>query len=131
VLLGAGLSLYQFYGAPGGVGEARRAGLLESLQKHHHYLGDKFLVAFPTGSDRVIDLWELSLELSKRLISIFLPDENGHRPVHGASPDVDLQAHPLFYEYFHGDTGAGLGASHQTGWTALVAKMVDQVNLSR
>ena len=105
--------------------------ILESLQKHHHYLGDQYLVAFPTGSDRVINLWELSQELSKRLISIFLPDAEGKRPVHGASTDVDLQAHPLFYEYFHGDTGAGLGASHQTGWTALVAKMVDQVNLSR
>jgi len=104
--------------------------MIESLQKYHHYYGDDLPVELPTGSGRDATLWDAAAELSRRLIRIFEPDADGRRPVHG---DVDLfQTDALwrdaipFYEYFHGDTGAGLGASHQTGWTALVAKLIQQ-----
>ena len=105
--------------------------LIESLQKFHYYLGDEYRVEFPTGSGKMLTLWECSMELSRRLIALFQRDGNGRRPFNG---DVDLfQNDPhwrdllLFHEYFHGDNGTGLGASHQTGWTALVAKMIQQV----
>ena len=104
--------------------------LVEALQKFHHYFGDDFRVECPTGSGRMMTLWEVAQEISRRLSRIFLDDANGRRPVFGA---VELfQADPLwhdlipFHEYFHGDTGAGVGASHQTGWTALVAKLLIQ-----
>jgi hypothetical protein len=104
--------------------------LVEALQKFHHYFGDSYRVECPTGSGRMLTLWEVACEISRRLTRIFLNDTEGRRPVFG---DVDLfQRDPLwhdlipFYEYFHGDTGAGLGASHQTGWTALVAKLLQQ-----
>ncbi len=104
--------------------------LIESLQKFHHYLGDDFKVEFPTGSGQMLNLWDVSAELSRRLSRIFLKDENGQRPFNG---DVDkFQNDPhwkdyiLFYEYFHGDTARGVGASHQTGWTGLVAKLLQQ-----
>ncbi|HEY4139498.1 MAG TPA: glucosidase, partial [Casimicrobiaceae bacterium] len=75
-------------------------------------------------------LWDVATELSLRLIKIFLKDESGRRPVHGRSEKFQTDPHwrdlILFYEYFHGDTGAGLGASHQTGWTAVVAKLIQQ-----
>lgn len=104
--------------------------LIESLQKFHHYLGDGFRVEFPTGSGRELTLWEISIELSRRMSQIFLPDENGHRPVHNGDPRYAEDPHwrdlVLFYEYFHGDTGRGVGASHQTGWTGLVAKLLQQ-----
>ena len=103
--------------------------IVESLQQFHHYYGDDFTVECPTGSGRFLTLDEIATELSARLASIFLLDEEGRRPVHG---DVALfQTDPRwrdyvpFYEYFHGDTGRGVGASHQTGWTALVAKLLD------
>lgn len=105
--------------------------LIESLQKFHYYLGDDYKVEFPTGSGRMLTLWECSLELARRLLGLFRADENGRRPFLG--DDVTFQTSPywkdqiLFHEFFHGDTGEGLGASHQTGWTALVAKMVDQL----
>ncbi len=104
--------------------------MIESLQKFHHYYGDDFRVECPTGSGQQMSLWEVSAELSRSLTHIFLRDENGRRPVHGASEK--FQNDPLwrdlilFYEYFHGDTGAGLGASHQTGWTGLVSKLLEQ-----
>jgi len=104
--------------------------MIESLQKFHHYYGDDFRVEYPTGSGRQMSLWEVSAELSRSLTHIFLRDESGRRPVHGA--DETFQTDPLwrdlilFYEYFHGDTGAGLGASHQTGWTGLVSKLLEQ-----
>ena len=108
--------------------------LIESLQKFHHYLGDDYRVEFPTGSGRELTLWEISLELSRRLGSIFLPDEKGHRPVHQGDPRYAEDPHwrdlVLFYEYFHGDTGRGVGASHQTGWTGLVAKLMQQTSTS-
>jgi hypothetical protein len=104
--------------------------LIESLQKFHRYLGPDFQVECPTGSGRMMTLWEVAAELSRRLSRIFLRDENGRRPVHGASEPFRSDPHwrdlVLFYEYFHGDNGTGLGASHQTGWTGLVAKLIQQ-----
>ncbi|MFN8059152.1 MAG: hypothetical protein U0Q12_08290 [Vicinamibacterales bacterium] len=104
--------------------------LIESLQKFHWYLGDEFKVECPTGSGRMLTLWEVAAELSKRLARIFLTNDEGARPVHGANDVYRADEHwkdlVLFYEYFHGDTGAGVGASHQTGWTALVAKLLQQ-----
>jgi hypothetical protein len=104
--------------------------LVESLQKFHHYLGDDFKVECPTGSGQTMTLWEVAAELSRRMTRIFLKDGDGRRPVHGANDlyanDPHWQDLALFYEYFHGDTGAGLGASHQTGWTGLVAKLLQQ-----
>jgi hypothetical protein len=104
--------------------------LIESLQKFHYYLGDDYVVDFPTGAGERMNLWDVGAELSRRLISIFLPDGSGLRPVNGGNTRFDTdpwwREHVSFHEYFHGDTGAGLGASHQTGWTALVAKMIRQ-----
>jgi hypothetical protein len=104
--------------------------LIESLQRFHHYLGDEYRVEFPTGSGRMLNLWEVSAELSRRLTRIFLRGDDGRRPVYGSAEKLQQDPHwrdlILFYEYFHGDTGAGLGASHQTGWTALVAKLLQQ-----
>jgi glycogen debranching enzyme len=104
--------------------------LIESLQRFHHYLGDHWLVECPTGSGQMMNLWEVSEELSRRLNRLFLRDEEGKRPVYGAEAlfqtDPHWRDYILFYEYFHGDDGAGLGASHQTGWTALVAKLLEQ-----
>jgi hypothetical protein len=104
--------------------------LVESLQKYHHFLGDTFKVELPTGSGTRATLDEVATELSRRLVSLFLRDAHGRRPAFGG--DERLQNDPhfrdllLFHEYFHGDDGRGLGASHQTGWTALVAKLIQQ-----
>jgi hypothetical protein len=104
--------------------------MIESLQKFHHYYGDGFRVECPSGSGQQMSLWDVSAEISCSLTHIFLRDENGRRPVYGSLEK--FQNDPwwrdliLFYEYFHGDTGAGLGASHQTGWTGLVAKLLEQ-----
>jgi hypothetical protein len=104
--------------------------LIESLQKFHHYLGDDFKIECPTGSGNWLTLWEVASELSQRLIRIFLKNSGGQRPVYGATDkfqnDPDWRDLILFYEYFHGDNGAGIGASHQTGWTGLVAKLIQQ-----
>jgi hypothetical protein len=104
--------------------------LIESLQKFHHFYGDALTVPFPTGSDRHLDLWDVAAEISRRLTRIFLRDADGRRPVHGGAEKFQTDPHwrdlLLFYEYFHGDNGAGIGASHQTGWTALVAKLLQQ-----
>jgi hypothetical protein len=104
--------------------------LIESLQKFHHYLGDDFKVEYPTGSGRWLSLWEVAAELSQRLSAIFLRNDDGRRPVHGGHAKFQHDPHwrelILFYEYFHGDNGAGIGASHQTGWTGLVAKLLQQ-----
>jgi hypothetical protein len=104
--------------------------LIESLQKFHHYLGDDFKVECPTGSGRMMNLWEVATEISTRLTRLFLRNEAGHRPVLGANAAIQADPHwrdlVPFHEYFHGDTGAGVGASHQTGWTALVAKLLQQ-----
>ena len=104
--------------------------MIESLQKFHHYYGDEFRVDCPSGSGQQMSLWDVSAEISRSLTHIFLRDNNGRRPVYGSLEK--FQNDPwwrdliLFYEYFHGDTGAGLGASHQTGWTGLVAKLLEQ-----
>jgi hypothetical protein len=104
--------------------------LIESLQKFHHYLGDEFKVECPTGSGCCMTLWEVAAELSRRLTRPFLRDENEERPVHrGISlyrDDPHWRDLVLFYEYFHGDNGQGVGASHQTGWTGIVAKLLQQ-----
>jgi len=104
--------------------------MIESLQKFHHYYGDEFRVECPTGSGQKMSLWDVSAEISRSLTHIFLRDPNGRRPVFGASDkfqdDPLWRDFILFYEYFHGDTGAGLGASHQTGWTGLVSKLLEQ-----
>jgi hypothetical protein len=102
--------------------------IIESLQKFHHYLGEDFKVECPTGSGRTMTLAQVADEISRRLSRIFLRDGDGRRPVHGAAEKFQTDPHwrdlALFYEYFHGDNGAGIGASHQTGWTGLVAKLL-------
>ncbi|MBA5867742.1 MAG: glucosidase [Nitrospira sp. CR1.3] len=104
--------------------------LIESLQKFHYYLGDQFKVEYPTGSGSQHTLWEVAGELSRRLTRIFLKDQEGRRPVFGGMDlfqrDQHWRDNVLFYEYFHGDNGAGVGAAHQTGWTGLVAKLIQQ-----
>jgi hypothetical protein len=102
--------------------------LIESLQKFHHYYSDDFKVECPTGSGRFLSLAEVAEELSRRMSRIFLRDESGRRPVFGDYQKVQSDPHfrdlVLFHEYFHGDTGRGVGASHQTGWTGLIAKLL-------
>ena len=105
--------------------------IIESLQKFDHYYGDDFKVEFPTGSERMLTLWEVSQELEKRLTNIFLTDKEGRRAVFGNDEKFQTDEHfkdyPLFYEYFNGDNGKGLGASHQTGWTGLIGKILKQI----
>jgi hypothetical protein len=104
--------------------------LIEALQRFYHFYGDELTVPFPTGADRRLNLWQVATELSRRLTRIFLRDDHGRRPVFGGAERFQRDPHwrdlILFYEYFHGDDGAGIGASHQTGWTALVAKLLQQ-----
>jgi hypothetical protein len=104
--------------------------LIESLQKFHHYLGDDFKVEFPARSGNMLTLWDVAAELSRRLSQIFLKDEKGERPVYRGiqkfQSDPNWKDQILFHEYFDGDTGRGLGASHQTGWTGLVTKTLQQ-----
>ncbi|MGA2986916.1 MAG: glucosidase [Terriglobia bacterium] len=104
--------------------------LIESLQRFHFYYGDQLKVECPTGSGHMMTLWEVAEEISRRLASIFLRGSDGRRPVYGGNElfqtDPNWRDLIPFYEYFHGDNGAGLGASHQTGWTALVAKLLQQ-----
>src|SRR5437870_1318933 len=104
--------------------------LIESLQKFHHFYGDTLKVPCPTGSATALDLWQVAVELSRRLTRIFLRDADGRRPVYGGTDKFQRDPHwrnlILFYEYFRGDNGAGIGAGHQTGWTGLVAKLLQQ-----
>jgi hypothetical protein len=104
--------------------------LVESLQRFHYYLGDGFTVECPTGSGRWMNLDQVAVELSCRLSRPLLKDSSGRRPVHGNDERFTTDPHwkdlVLFYEYFHGDNGRGVGASHQTGWTGLVAKLLQQ-----
>jgi hypothetical protein len=102
--------------------------LVEVLRNYHRFYGDDFLVEFPTGSGTQMTLGQVAEELSRRLKSIFLRDEQGRRPVFGGNTvfqnDEHWRDHIPFHEYFHGDNGAGVGASHQTGWTAVVASLL-------
>jgi hypothetical protein len=107
--------------------------VIESLQRFHHYYGDSVRVECPTGSGRWMTLWEVASELSRRLVGLFLVGADGRRPAHGAREivqrDPHFKDHVTFYEYFNGDTGEGLGARTQTGWTALAAKLLEQSRL--
>jgi hypothetical protein len=104
--------------------------LIESLQKFYYFYGDDFKVECPTGSGRYLNLKEVANELSQRLIHLFLRDNSGRRPFNGGNEALQHDPHwrdyLLFHEFFHGDNGAGLGASHQTGWTGLVAMLLQQ-----
>ena len=106
--------------------------LIESLRRFHRYYGDDFRVECPVGSGRYLNLEEVATELSRRLSRLFLIDENGRRPVFGDSAchqsDPAFRDNVLFYEYFHGDSGRGVGASHQTGWTGLVALLLRDIS---
>jgi hypothetical protein len=104
--------------------------LIEALQKFHHFLGDSLKVPCPTATGPMLNLWDVAADLSRRLSHIFLRGADGRRPVYGGTERFQQDPHwrdlILFYEYFHGDNGAGIGAAHQTGWTALVAKLLQQ-----
>jgi Glycosyl hydrolase family 63 C-terminal domain len=103
--------------------------ILRALMQFYLYYGNSFKVAFPTGSSRKLNLFEVAREITNRLIQIFIRNESGRRPVYGGAQKFQTDPHwkdnILFYEYFHGDNGAGLGASHQTGWTGLIAKLIE------
>ena len=103
--------------------------LIRALLQFYLYYGDNFKIECPTGSGNLMNLFEVAREISKRLEHIFLRDESGRRPVFGGTEKFQTDPHwkdyILFYEYFHGDNGAGLGASHQTGWTGVVAKLIE------
>jgi hypothetical protein len=102
--------------------------LIEALRKFYRYYGDDLQVECPTGSGNLMNLSQVADELSTRLTRIFLRNEQGQRPVFGGidrfQSDMHWRDHILFHEYFHGDNGAGLGASHQTGWTGLIAALL-------
>jgi hypothetical protein len=106
--------------------------ILEALERYHHFYGDDLKVELPTGSGNWCSLQQVADDISRRLVRLFLPDENGQRPCHGNNPcyceDPDRRDLVLFHEYFDGDTGKGLGASHQTGWTALVVRCIEGVS---
>ena len=107
--------------------------IIRALLNFYLYYGDNFKIECPTGSGKMMNLFEVSKEIADRLTRIFLRDEHGRRPVYGGTEkfqtDPHWRDHILFYEYFHGDNGAGLGASHQTGWTGLVAKFIQLYGL--
>jgi hypothetical protein len=109
--------------------------LVEALERYDHFYGDTLRVECPVGSGRFLSLGDVATELAARLSSLFLPDDGGLRPCHG---DETRYAHDphwrdlvLFHEYFHGDSGRGVGASHQTGWTALVVRCLETVAKAR
>jgi hypothetical protein len=108
--------------------------ILRALLNFYLYYGENFKIECPTGSGKLMNLFEVSKEIGDRLTRIFLPDAHGRRPVYGGSDEFQSDPHwcehILFYEYFHGDNGAGLGASHQTGWTGLVAKVIQLYGLT-
>jgi hypothetical protein len=109
--------------------------LIQALRRFHQYYHESFRVECPTGSGRMMNLDEVADEISRRLVSTFQRDAQGRRAVFGQNEKFQLDPHwrdyVPFYEYFHGDTGAGVGASHQTGWTALVTKMIDELSLKQ
>ena len=103
--------------------------IVRGLLNLYAFYGDDFTVECPTGSGQRMTLFEVAHEISRRLARIFLRDANGRRPVYGGAAKLQEDPHwrdlILFYEYFHGDNGAGLGASHQTGWTGVIARLLD------
>jgi hypothetical protein len=109
--------------------------LIEALQRYHHFYGDALQVECPVRSGQMMNLQQVAEELSRRLSRLFLPDESGRRPCHGADGRYAGDPHwrdlVLFHEYFHGDSGRGVGASHQTGWTALIAVLLQDVAKGR
>ena len=109
--------------------------LVEALKRYHHFYGQAFKIECPTGSGNRMDLAEVAAFIEKRLVGLFMPDKGGARPAHGGearyATDPAYKDLVLFYEYFDGDTGRGLGASHQTGWTGLAANMMERVALAR
>ncbi len=106
--------------------------LIEALQNFHFFYGDEYRIEYPTGSGAMHTLWEIATDLSERLLALFVPGPDGRRPFNGSV--AKLQTDPrfrdllLFHEYFHADNGAGIGASHQSGWTALIAKLIQQLS---
>jgi hypothetical protein len=104
--------------------------LIEALDRYHLFYGENLMVECPTGSGRYLTLGAVAREIERRLAAIFLPDSSGARPVHGGDERYARDPHwkdlLLFYEYFHGDTGRGVGASHQTGWTALIVRCIEE-----
>jgi hypothetical protein len=102
--------------------------ILRALLQYYLYYGDSFTIECPTGSGKQMNLYQVAEEIGRRLATIFLKDKKGKRPVHGAErkfqEDPHWKDYPLFYEYFHGDTGVGVGASHQTGWTGAIARIM-------
>ncbi|MBX9853035.1 MAG: glucosidase, partial [Cytophagaceae bacterium] len=102
--------------------------IIESMLKFYLYYGDDFKIEYPTNSGNYMTIYDVAKEVSKRLMKLFLKDENGKRPIYNNNPriqnDPNFNEYVLFYEYFHGDTGAGIGANHQTGWTGLIADMI-------
>jgi hypothetical protein len=109
--------------------------LIEALERYHYFYGDDFQIECPVGSGKKMNLAEAAYELAARLTKLFLPDANGQRPCHGEdhryAKDPNFKDLVLFYEHFHGDTGRGIGASHQTGWTALVARCLETIAKQR
>jgi hypothetical protein len=107
--------------------------IIRALIQYYRYYGDSFKVECPTGSGVMMNLWEVTCEISRRLSATFLRDENGRRPVYGSSEKFQTDPHfrdlLLFFEYFHGDNGTGLGASHQTGWTGLIGPLTQLYHL--
>src|SRR4029434_290380 len=104
--------------------------IVEALERYHHFYGDSFRVEVPVGSGRMMNLREASREISQRLMRLCVRDADGRRAAHGNETRFATEPHwrdlVLFYEYFHGDTGRGCGASHQTGWTSLVVQLFDK-----
>jgi hypothetical protein len=104
--------------------------LIEALQRYHRFYGDSLTMEFPTGSGHRMNLEQIARELARRLITLFLPDAQGRRPALAGEArfanDIHWRDLIWFHEYFHGDTGRGLGANHQTGWTALVARLIEE-----
>ncbi|MBC8110494.1 MAG: glucosidase, partial [Verrucomicrobia bacterium] len=103
--------------------------LVKALKKYHQFYGNNLKVEYPTGSGNFMNLLEVSNALAKRIVSIFEKDNNGNRPVHADAAEFYRRPENedllLFYEYFHGDTARGIGATHQTGWTAVVAELIN------
>ena len=105
--------------------------LIEALERYHRFYGDSLQVECPTGSGRRMNLMQVSREIRRRVCRIFLPDEQGRRPWWGEAgvfrDDPAWRGLTLFHEYYHGDSGKGLGASHQTGWTALIVRLLEDM----